>query len=287
MSKKKRERMKAKERRHAMSRPPTEPRAGEGTPASAKKSAPRPTRKSKKRQPQRWLGLTGRQWLWIGIAVIVLAAAAVLAWWWFTRQPAAAPTPTPVAAASATPIEKGERPLAAISPAERVNIYTSPPEMQIDPSKQYVATIHTEKGDIVIELYADKVPNTVNNFVFLANEGYYDDTTFHRVKPGFMAQTGDPAGTGSGGPGYRFEDEFHPDLRHDGPGVLSMANAGANTNGSQFFITYDATPHLDDVHSVFGKVIEGMDVLEQITPRDPAAATEPGDLIESITIEER
>ncbi|MDH7486501.1 MAG: peptidylprolyl isomerase [Anaerolineae bacterium] len=159
--------------------------------------------------------------------------------------------------------------------------------MQIDPSKQYLATIHTEKGDIVVELYADKAPKTVNNFVFLANQGYYDDTTFHRVIPGFMAQAGDPSGTGTGGPGYRFEDEFHPDLRHDGPGVLSMANAGANTNGSQFFITYAAQPHLDDVHTVFGKVIEGLDVLEQITPRDPATATAPGDRITSITIEER
>ncbi|MBM4432148.1 MAG: peptidylprolyl isomerase [Chloroflexi bacterium] len=166
-------------------------------------------------------------------------------------------------------------------------MYTSPPEMQIDRSKQYVATVHTAKGDIVMDLYADKVPNTVNNFVFLANQGYYDNTTFHRVIHGFMAQAGDPSGTGTGSPGYRFEDEFHPDLRHDGPGVLSMANSGANTNGSQFFITYAAQPHLDDAHTVFGKVIEGLDVLEQITPRDPGTAATPGDLIESIIIEER
>jgi len=157
--------------------------------------------------------------------------------------------------------------------------------MQIDPSKQYLATIHTEKGNIVIDLYADKAPKTVNNFVFLANQGYYDNTTFHRVIPGFMAQAGDPSGAGTGGPGYTFEDEFHPDLRHDGPGVLSMANRGPDTNGSQFFITYAAQPHLDGHHTVFGKVIEGMDVLEQITPRDPAQATAPGDLIESITVE--
>lgn len=279
MGKKKRERMKAKERRHTTARPPTSSRASQDTPAGARKPAPRPTGKGKKRQPRRWLGLSGRQWLWVGVAVIVLAAAAVLAVWWFGQRPTAAPTP------AATEI--AERPLAALPPAERVNYYSSPPAMQIDRSKQYLATIHTEKGDIVVELYADKAPNTVNNFVFLANQGYYDDTTFHRVIPGFMAQAGDPSGTGKGGPGYRFEDEFHPDLRHDGPGVLSMANAGPNTNGSQFFITYAAQPHLDDAHTVFGKVIEGLDVLEQITPRDPDTATAPGDRITSITIEER
>jgi peptidyl-prolyl cis-trans isomerase B (cyclophilin B) len=168
-----------------------------------------------------------------------------------------------------------------------VNYYSSTPEMQIDPARQYLATLETERGSIVVELYADKVPQTVNNFVSLANDGYYDDTTFHRVIPGFMAQAGDPSGTGAGGPGYTFADEFHPELRHSGPGILSMANRGPNTNGAQFFITYEAQPHLDDAHAVFGKVVEGLDVLQQITPRDPASASTAGDLIERIWIEER
>lgn len=147
--------------------------------------------------------------------------------------------------------------------------YSSAPAMSIDPSKTYVATFKTAKGDIVVELYADKVPATVNNFVFLARDGYYDDSTFHRVLPGFMAQGGDPEGTGRGGPGYTFADEFHPDLRHDAPGTLSMANAGANTNGSQFFLTFVPTPHLDNRHAVFGRVTEGMDVLNNLQERDP------------------
>jgi len=189
------------------------------------------------------------------------------------------------------------------NPAERNNMYSTPPSMQIDTSKTYSATFETEKGDIVVELFADKVPNTVNNFVFLAREGFYDNTTFHRVISDFMAQGGDPTGSGTGGPGYRFADEFHPDLRHDRAGILSMANSGANTNGSQFFITYGPTPWLDaydengnlrdcvrrDVscHAVFGHVTEGLDVLLSLTPRDPLRALQPGDLIETIRIEER
>ncbi len=173
------------------------------------------------------------------------------------------------------------------NPADRNNMYAAPPAMVIDPAKQYVATIETEKGDIVVELYADKVPNTVNNFVFLAREGFYDNTTFHRVIADFMAQAGDPTGTGRGGPGYRFADEFDATLRHDGPGVLSMANAGANTNGSQFFITFVETSWLDGRHAVFGKVIKGLDVLLSISIRDPQTATKPGDLIKTIRIEEK
>ena len=175
-----------------------------------------------------------------------------------------------------------------LEPAQRNGIYAEAPPMTIDPEKSYQATIVTENGDIVIDLYADKAPNTVNNFVFLAGEGFYDNTTFHRVLPGFMAQGGDPTGTGTGGPGYSFADEFDPELRHDGPGVLSMANSGPNTNGSQFFITYEATPHLDDLHTVFGRVVEGQDVLEAITPRDPQQNPGlPGDTILTIRIEEK
>jgi cyclophilin family peptidyl-prolyl cis-trans isomerase/tetratricopeptide (TPR) repeat protein len=175
-----------------------------------------------------------------------------------------------------------------LPPEERNGMYSTPPPMIIDPKKQYTATIATEKGDIVLELYADRAPNTVNNFVFLAREGFFDNTTFHRVLTGFMAQGGDPTGTGRGGPGYRFADEFHSTLRHSGPGMLSMANAGPNTNGSQFFITYDATPWLDDKHAVFGKVIEGMDVLQSLTPRDPQQNPRfAGDKILTVAIDEK
>lgn len=165
--------------------------------------------------------------------------------------------------------------------------YPKPPKLTIDAKKMYSATIHTEKGDITVELYADKTPNTVNNFVFLAKEGFYDGTIFHRVISNFMAQGGDPTGTGSGGPGYRFTDEFHPSLKHDKPGILSMANAGPGTNGSQFFITHVPTPWLDNKHSVFGKVISGMDVLLSIPPRDPMRPEYPGIILNSITITEK
>ena len=159
--------------------------------------------------------------------------------------------------------------------------------MSIDPDQRYVATLETEKGDIVIELHAKEAPTTVNNFVFLAREGFYNNTTFHRVLPGFMAQGGDPTGTGSGGPGYQFPDEFSLSLRHDSPGILSMANAGPNTNGSQFFITHAPTPHLDDRHTVFGKVTEGMDVLHSLTPRDPNTQPDfPGSTLRQVTVPE-
>ena len=164
--------------------------------------------------------------------------------------------------------------------------WSQPPAMTIDTSKSYQAVIATAKGDIRIQLYDDQAPLTVNNFVFLARQGFYDGVTFHRVLEGFMAQTGDPTGTGSGGPGYKFADEFDPTLRHDSEGIVSMANAGANTNGSQFFITYVPTPHLDNRHSVFGKVIEGMDVVRALTPRDPSRnpGAPPGDQMLSVTI---
>jgi cyclophilin family peptidyl-prolyl cis-trans isomerase len=161
--------------------------------------------------------------------------------------------------------------------------YSALPAMVIDPKKHYTATFKTEKGDFVIELFADQAPKTVNNFVFLAREKFYDGVTFHRVIKDFMVQGGDPTGTGTGGPGYKFADEFHPALKHNGSGILSMANAGPGTNGSQFFITHRATPHLDNKHSVFGKVIQGMDVVMSIPERDPGRATQPG--VKIITIE--
>ena len=172
------------------------------------------------------------------------------------------------------------------APAPKPKTYSSPPPMVIDTSKQYIATIETEKGNLVLELFAKDVPVTVNNFVFLAREGFYDGSTFHRVIPGFMAQGGDPTGTGRGGPGYTFKDEFtkHTHIA----GTLSMANAGPNTNGSQFFITYAPQHPLDSKHSVFGQLIAGMDVLEKLTPRDPSQNPKfEGDKIIRIVIEER
>jgi cyclophilin family peptidyl-prolyl cis-trans isomerase len=158
--------------------------------------------------------------------------------------------------------------------------------MEIDPKKNYSATFHTDKGDMVFNLHADKTPGTVNNFVFLARQGYYDGTSFHRVINNFMAQGGDPTGTGSGGPGYQFSDEFHADLRHDKRGVLSMANAGPHTNGSQFFITHGPTPHLNDKHSVFGQLTQGEDVLMAIPERDPRSKNAPAVKLLSVTIQE-
>ena len=159
------------------------------------------------------------------------------------------------------------------------------PPMTIDVNKTYIASIDTEKGTINIELFAKDAPVTVNNFVYLAKEGFYDGTTFHRVIPGFMAQGGDPTGTGSGGPGYTFEDEIN-EHSHE-TGVISMANSGADTNGSQFFITYAPQPHLDGLHTVFGKVIEGMKVLNRLTPRDPNQNPSfTGDVIITIDIVE-
>ena len=164
--------------------------------------------------------------------------------------------------------------------------WQSEPEMQLDLTKKYQATLRTSKGDIVIDLFAKNVPHTVNNFVFLARQGFYDGTIFHRVIPNFMAQGGDPTGTGRGGPGYRFKDEFDPKLRHDKPGVLSMANAGPNTNGSQFFITHVPTPWLDGKHAVFGQVVAGLGVLFAIPPRDPNLVDSPAVTLNSVLITE-
>jgi cyclophilin family peptidyl-prolyl cis-trans isomerase len=158
--------------------------------------------------------------------------------------------------------------------------------MALETGKEYFATFQTEKGSFRVRLFADKAPQTVNNFVSLARDGYFDGTTFHRVIGGFMAQGGDPTGTGTGGPGYTIPDEFHGDLRHDRPGILSMANAGPNTGGSQFFITFDATPWLDGKHAVFGEVVDGMDVVGSLRERNPGRDPQSGDRIERVEIEE-
>jgi cyclophilin family peptidyl-prolyl cis-trans isomerase len=165
----------------------------------------------------------------------------------------------------------------------------SQPDQVIEADKAYVATIETEKGDIVVELFPDTAPTNVNSFAFLANQGWYEGVTFHRVLPGFVAQGGDPTGTGIGFPGYRCEDEVDSARTFDGPGVVSLANSGPNTNGGQFFITLDATPQLNSGFTIIGQVIEGLEVVENITPRDPQSDPNapPGDVILDITIEER
>ena len=175
-----------------------------------------------------------------------------------------------------------------------------PPTGNLDLSKEYSAVFDTEVGEFIIKLYDDKAPYTVENFINLANSDYYDKTTFHRVLPNFMAQGGDPSGTGAGNPGYRFEDEFHVDLRHDSEGILSMANSGVNTNGSQFFITFGPLSFLDafdeqnnkkncqniqvSCHAVFGKVTQGIEIVRSIRLRDPMRDRAPGTVINNIEI---
>jgi cyclophilin family peptidyl-prolyl cis-trans isomerase len=174
------------------------------------------------------------------------------------------------------------------APAGDVQLYDAAPPMTIDTSKTYIATFKMAKGgEFTVELFDDRAPITVNNFVFLARSGFYDGTTFHRVLDGFMAQGGDPTGMGGGGPGYQFEDEFSSELTFDRPGLLAMANSGPNTNGSQFFITYTPTPQLNGRHTIFGEVTAGMDVVNNITRRDPNQNPSfTGDAIETITITE-
>ncbi len=166
--------------------------------------------------------------------------------------------------------------------------FTECPPFNIDPAKQYIATIKTEKGDIVIQLLADKAPLAVNSFLFLARQGWFDGVTFHRVIPGFVAQAGDPSGTGRGNPGYFFNNEI-TDLKFDKPGMVGMANSGPDTNGGQFFITFGPAPHLDGGYTIFGQVLSGLDVAENLTPRDPSqGGTLPaGDKILSVSIEEK
>ena len=214
--------------------------------------------------------------------VLVLAACGT------DSEPTAEPVSKPPATVKAEP---APQPTATPVPEPKeptVKQYNSPPAMTIDPNKSYTATLELVKGgEIVIELFAKEAPVTVNNFIFLARDGYYDQVTFHRVIAEFMAQSGDPTGTGSGGPGYTIKDEFSSLRRHDSPGVLSMANVGRpNSGGGQWFITLVPTPHLDDAHTVFGKVIDGMAVVNGIKIRNPNTATTPGDVISSITIEE-
>ncbi len=197
-----------------------------------------------------------------------------------TEPEAVEPTPEPTVAQAATePTEKESESMPS-NPSERNNMYDAPPPMQIDPSKSYVATISTDKGEIVVELDAGTAPQTVNNFVYLSRQGFYDGLTFHRVEPGFVIQGGDPLGTGTGGPGYTVPAEI--ELKH-GKGAIAMARRGDQVNptrassGSQFYITLAPTPFLDEGYTAFGQVVEGMDVVESI---------EVGDVIQQISIRE-
>ncbi|HLE92371.1 MAG TPA: peptidylprolyl isomerase, partial [Anaerolineales bacterium] len=167
--------------------------------------------------------------------------------------------------------------------------FTSCPLVTVQRNRQYFAALHTEKGDILIQLFADKAPITVNSFLFLARQGWYDDITFHRVIPDLFAQTGDPSGTGKGNPGYYIITEFDPTLKFNKPGRVAMVNSGPDTSGSQFFITFAPAAQYDGQYTIFGEVLSGMEVLEALTPRDaqPGTETPPGDKLLSVTIEEK
>ena len=205
------------------------------------------------------------------------------------QTPTRAPGPTRVATATPTP-----RPTATPTPSlinvegRQVKQYGSPPLMAIDPSANYTATIRTNQGPITVDLFASQAPKTVNSFVFLAREGFYNGIIFHRVIQGFMIQGGDPTGTGTGGPGYQFEDEIDPSLGFEGPGILAMANrgAGTRTNGSQFFITVAPTPHLKGNHTIFGRVTSWQDVVTGISLMRTGQGDRPIDpvIIHSIEI---
>ena len=217
----------------------------------------------------------------IGLGAIVLLIAAGL--WFVLRRGASQSSEQP-------PIDLGNATACERFKDIPVTKQYSEPPLNIDKSKQYFATVKMAKGgEFVIQLYADKAPKTVNSFIFLACKGYFNGVTFHRVLEGFMAQGGDPTGTGMGGPGYEFEYEPN-DLKFDKAGVVAMANTGAGTptNGSQFFITFGPTPQLNGGYTIFGQVTQGMDVVNGITRRDPQQnPTTPGDAMESVTISEK
>lgn len=196
--------------------------------------------------------------------------------------PRIADTPTPAVIGTPTP-ETSESQSGRV-----IREYSQPPEMTIDPEGSYSAEIRTNQGAISVELYAEDAPVTVNNFVFLARQGFYDGVIFHRVIPDFMIQGGDPTGTGGGGPGYRFQDEIVPSLTFEGAGILAMANAGPGTNGSQFFITVAATPHLTGNHTIFGRVTAGQEVADAISKVPTSRGNRPREevVIQSIEIKE-
>ena len=218
----------------------------------------------------------------IATAVIILVVAVII--WVVVSNQKPAATTMGEAGSNPKPIPTAGGPQPKLVGTRQ---YDTAPPMQIDTQKQYTARVKMAKGgEFVIQLYADKAPITVNSFVFLARQGYFDGVTFHRVLEGFMAQGGDPTGTGTGGPGYEFVNE-DSDLAFDKAGVVAMANAGRDTNGSQFFITFGPTPQLNGGYTIFGQVTSGMDVVNGITRRDPNQNPDfQGDVIESITIAE-
>ena len=225
---------------------------------------------TKKQQKKSSDSLDPIQWAGIAVAVLALIGAG---WWFVSSQKKASSTET---ASLATPVAVGTKQWSAMPP------------MLIDKSKQYFVHIKMANGgEFTIQLYPDKAPITVNSFVWLARQGYFDGTTFHRVLEGFMAQGGDPTGTGTGGPGYEFVNE-NSNLKFDKAGVVAMANAGADTNGSQFFITFGPQPRLDGGYTIFGQVVSGMDVVNAIKLRDPDQNPNyTGDAMQSVTIEEK
>ena len=217
----------------------------------------------------------------MGIALAVIAVT--LAGWWLFNG-VLAPDPTPVAVDLTA-----ERPLAQLPPAQRNGFYDAPPPLVIDTASSYEAVITMANGgEMRLRLFVEQSPMTVNNFVFLAQQGFFDGVTFHRVIDGFVAQGGDPAGNGRGGPGYQFADEVDNGLLFDRPGLVAMANSGPNTNGSQFFITYAPLPSLNGGYSIFGELSAGQDTLDNLTRIEagPFASEPVGDVIERITIEE-
>lgn len=231
---------------------------------SKRKITRQQTRKSR-RELERQKKANRNQNFMIILLVIVLIAAGFILWQVLDRNESI----------------QDDRPLANVEPVQRNEIYTEPPPMVIDTGQTYEAIMKTEKGEIKLRLFDDEAPLTVNNFVYLAEQGFYDGLTFHRVIEDFMAQGGDPTGQGSGGPGYQFADETDNGLRFDRPGLLAMANSGPDTNGSQFFITFVPTPHLDGLHTIFGEMIEGEEVLNALSRVQPG---EDGDDIDRIDI---
>jgi peptidylprolyl isomerase len=243
----------------------------------AKRSNVNPSIKQRREMAQQKKQARQRQLRFGGAAVLLLITAAII--WAAMSSPAPEPT-----------VLEGERPLAALAPAQRADFYDAYPETVIDAARTYEAIITMANGsEMRLALFADAAPQAVNSFVFLANQGYYDGVTFHRVIDGFMAQGGDPTGSGGGGPGYNFADEIDSSLTFDRPGLLAMANTGQpSSNGSQFFITYAPTPHLNGRHTIFGELLEGQEVLNGLTRVEPGPLGGPsgGDVIARIDIVE-
>jgi len=229
---------------------------------------------------------TERTIQFVGVGVVALIVVALI-FMYISNRGEAVPTEVPPTEAPQTELPQTEVPQTE-PPQETTFQYDAYPPMTIDTTKEYFANVKMAKGgEFTIQLYPDKAPKTVNSFVFLARQGYFNGLTFHRVLEGFMAQGGDPTGSGAGGPGYEFENEDN-DLSFDKAGVVAMANAGRDTNGSQFFITFGPAPHLDGDYTIFGQVTSGMDVVNAITLRDPDQNPSfPGDAMESVTITEQ